>query len=112
MSPEKRQINVESASKWMSGEYSEPFPFLSENDDLKFFFHNSPVGSFGYGLVSIRVEIDKNTQLVEVPMLSPEGNPRDCAMLKTRYDLSKTLFISTLNAMGYNIQKTSRIGQC
>lgn len=70
--------------------------------DRPMFFWRTPAGSFGYGDYCLRAKLRDDVTFVELPMFTPTGeSPRDIRLLRSRYDVTRTVFVTGLSSMGY-----------
>lgn len=70
---------------------------LGSISDIPRFFWKTPVGSFGYGAVSMRVKLKD-----DVKFEITEWGGRKCTGLRSRFNVAKTVFVSFLPGNGYH----------
>ncbi len=93
---------------WMSEEFLEKLFANSDGPFLPimkrpYFSWRTPVGSFGYGKVSIRMRLKDDVQFALVPHFEIQGDlNRQFQALNANYDIENTVFVSEIPSAGYH----------
>jgi hypothetical protein len=90
-------LTVEAATTVIQNNRLASLAMLGSISDIPRFFWKTPVGSFGYGAVSMRIKLK-----ADVTFERTEWNDRKCSSLRTRFNVSKTVFVSFLPGNGYH----------